>query len=120
MTDQGLVVIDLERRVAVLARRLAGLVAERGGNDAAATAAAFLTEWADATGPAGPPIVDTPLTRLIAGLGLSPDEVDLVLLAGMPEEHEGLASTLAKLHPADEPRPTLGLAALVLGPEVSR
>ncbi|MGR6320742.1 ATP-binding protein [Micromonospora soli] len=120
MTDQRLVVIDLERRVAVLARRLAELVAERGGNDVAAAAAAFLIEWADATGPTGPPIADTPLARLIAGLGLSANEVDLVLLAGMPEEHEGLASTLAKLHPADEPRPTLGLAALVLGPDVPR
>ena len=37
------------------------------------------------------------------------------MLAGLPEEHEGLASTLRTLHPHGEPRVTAGLAALLLG-----
>ena len=37
------------------------------------------------------------------------------MLAGLAEEHEGIAATLRTLHPTGEPRPTLGLAALVLG-----
>ncbi len=39
---------------------------------------------------------------------------DLLLLAGLPEEHEGLAGTFRSLHPLGEPRPTVGLAALLL------
>ncbi|HEX6200542.1 MAG TPA: ATP-binding protein [Thermoanaerobaculia bacterium] len=60
--------------------------------------------------PPGPP---HPLDRLAEGLGLTPMEQDLVLLAGLPEEHEGLASVLSTLHPNGEPWATTGLAALV-------
>ena len=52
-----------------------------------------------------------PLDRLIACYGLTPVEVDLLLLAGMPEEHEGYGSAMRALHPRGEPRPTTGLAA---------
>jgi hypothetical protein len=55
-----------------------------------------------------------PLDRLTDGLALSPVEVDLLLLAGLPEEHEGYASVLRTLHPRGEPRPTAGLAAQLL------
>src|SRR4051794_19026618 len=42
--------------------------------------------------PAGPqPAGPQPIDRLAAGLALSPAEVDLVLLAGLADEHEGLA-----------------------------
>ncbi|GAA1032087.1 ATP-binding protein [Virgisporangium ochraceum] len=120
MTDNRLVLIDLDRRMATIARRLAALVEERCSADVASSVAAFLNEWADATGPPGPEIAGTPLALLTAGLGLTGDEVFLLLLAGLPEEHEGMASTLSKLHPNGEPRPTLGLAALLLGSAAHR
>jgi SpoVK/Ycf46/Vps4 family AAA+-type ATPase len=52
-----------------------------------------------------------PLDRLAAALGLSPFEVDLLVLAGFPHEHEALALLLRSLHPRGEPYPTVGLAA---------
>lgn len=63
-------------------------------------------------GDAGPQA--EPLRRLAAGLRLAPLELDLLLLAGLPEEHEGYAALLRQLHPQGEPRPTAGLAARVL------
>jgi ATP-dependent 26S proteasome regulatory subunit len=54
------------------------------------------------------------LDRLAERLALSPTEVDLLLLAGMSEEHEGFAALLRTLHPRGEPRPTIGLAAQFL------
>ncbi|MCH9687438.1 MAG: ATP-binding protein [Deltaproteobacteria bacterium] len=58
-----------------------------------------------------------PLGRVCRALHLSPCEVDLVLLAGMAEEHEGYASVLQGLHPRNEPVPTVGLAARLLCPD---
>ena len=58
--------------------------------------------------PAGP---THPLDRLADGFGLSPCEVDLVLLAGLPEQHEGYADVLRTLHPSGQPTATVGLAA---------
>ncbi|MDH3755715.1 MAG: ATP-binding protein [Acidimicrobiia bacterium] len=44
------------------------------------------------------------LQRLCRGFGLSAFERDLVLLAGLPEEHEALAYLARTLHPSGEPR----------------
>ena len=52
-----------------------------------------------------------PLDRLARSLGLSPKEVELLLIGGLSEEHEGLAAVLRTLHPRGEPRATVGLAA---------
>lgn len=52
-----------------------------------------------------------PLDRLTDALGLTAFEVDLLLLAGLPEEHEGLSAIMRELHPRGEPWPTIGLAA---------
>ena len=54
------------------------------------------------------------MDRVVAHFGLSPYEVDLLLLAGLAEEHEGLAGTFRALHPYAEPHLSAGLAALVL------
>jgi len=54
-----------------------------------------------------------PLDRLIVALGLTAFEVDLLLLAGLAEEHEGLSAVMRELHPRGEPRPTVGLAAQI-------
>src|SRR4051812_36548027 len=45
-----------------------------------------------------------PLDRLAQALALSPAEIELLMLAGLSEEHEGLASILRTLHPRNEPR----------------
>src|SRR6267142_2310178 len=57
--------------------------------------------------PAGDP---HPLDLLAEKLSLSPIEVELLLLAGLSEEHEGLAAILRTLHPRNEPRVSVGLA----------
>src|SRR5260370_15453042 len=62
----------------------------------------------------GPEQTAGPLQGLAAGLRLTPLEVELLLLAGMPEEHEGYAALLRQIHPQGEPRPTVGLAARLL------
>ena len=40
-----------------------------------------------------------PLDRLARSLALTPLEIELCLLAGMPEEHEGFAAVFRGLHP---------------------
>lgn len=57
-----------------------------------------------------------PLDRLIAALSMTAGEVDLLLIALMPEIHEGFCEVLRALNPRGEPRPSLGLAAQVLYP----
>jgi hypothetical protein len=52
-----------------------------------------------------------PFERLVARFDLSPADTELLLLAGLADEHEGYASVLRLLHPRGEPRPTAGLAA---------
>lgn len=108
----------LTARTGRWALRIADLLT---GRFAAATqadeAAAFLRTWADdlqAPGVTTASAAD-PLARLAARYGLSQDEEDLILLAGLPDEHEGLASTLRTMHPHGEPRVSTGLAALLLG-----
>jgi hypothetical protein len=61
--------------------------------------------------PAGAP---QPLDRVVTALDLTPAEVDVVLLAGFPEEHEGYASVLRQLSPTGEPAASVGLAAQLL------
>lgn len=116
----------LRRELGLLAGRLARLLAATlpGALDAGRS---FLTMMFDTAAdglpleawsggpldrrPPGPP---HPLDRLAEALGLSPCEVDLLLLAGLPEEHEGYASVLRALSPRGEPRPTVGLADQLL------
>lgn len=128
----------LARQAAALALRLAELIETRcSAESGAPEATEFLREWAQDAGgprtawpaptgsptvagerapvgePSGPGSRGEPFEALVAGLGLSPVEAQMVLLAGLPEEHEGLASTFRTLNPRGEPRPTVGLAALV-------
>lgn len=101
-----------------LARRLADvLILHCSTESGAPEAARFLTGWADSVFPDPDEPADAPVTmrRLVERYGLSPRDVDLIILAGLPDEHEGIAATLRSLHPTGEPRPTLGLAGLVLG-----
>ena len=105
--------------VAALAGRLGRLLAaapatELGVRDAAT----FLQGMAEGAPHPSPgtqvaAFVD-PIDSLVDRLRLTPTERDLILLAGMAEEHEGYASVLRSLHPRGEPRPTSGLAAQLL------
>lgn len=52
-----------------------------------------------------------PIDRLRAELALSQFELDLLVLAALPEEHECFAAVLSALHPRGEPKPTAALAA---------
>jgi hypothetical protein len=54
------------------------------------------------------------LERLAAAHALTRTEIELLVLAGMAEEHEGFGSLFRTLHPRREPRPTAGLAAQML------
>jgi hypothetical protein len=85
-----------------LARELEGLPGL--GDDSRA----FLHRMGAAEPPAD---AGAPLERLALGLQLSRLELELLLLAGLPEEHEGYAALLREVHPEGEPRPTIGLAA---------
>ena len=57
------------------------------------------------------------LHRLVLKYGWSPTEVDLLVLAGMPDEHEGFASVFRSLHPRNDARASVGLAAQVFSHE---
>ncbi len=54
------------------------------------------------------------LIRLTDAFALTAADLDLLVLAGMPEEHEGFCHVLRSLHPRGEPRPTAALAAKLL------
>ncbi|HEY2959209.1 MAG TPA: ATP-binding protein [Actinomycetota bacterium] len=108
--------LDLSARAATLALRLAGVLeATCSPASGAPASAAFLRRWADAAIGALPaPRHAGPIDHLADRFRLSADERDLLLLAGLPEEHEGLAGTFRSLHPGGEPHPSVGLAALLL------
>jgi hypothetical protein len=110
---------DLSARAAELAVRVATLVDDTCSPESGAPATvAFLREWA-AAALADRPVLDrsAPLDWVLAAFDLGPTERDILLLAGLAEEHEGLAGTFRSLHPRGEPRPTAGLAALVINTE---
>lgn len=58
--------------------------------------------------------IDAALQRFAQTFGLSRFETDLVLVAGMAEEHELLCHAFRRLHPNGEPYATVGLAATML------
>ncbi|MEU2393270.1 AAA family ATPase [Streptomyces sp. NPDC007369] len=119
---------DLSVRAAAVAVRVAELLETTCSEEAGAEPAAFLRDWAataerrapgPASGPApgpapGPASERTPLDRLVRCYGLGVLETELVLFAGLPEEHEGLARTFRTMHPAGAPHPSVGLAGLLI------
>jgi hypothetical protein len=103
---------DLAAGCARLAGRLAALLRSRLGepDGLLARALAFLDRQAAAsTEPSASR--QTPMQRLIDAYGLAPIDLDLLLLAGLADEHEGYADIMRTLHPTGRPRPSVGLAA---------
>jgi hypothetical protein len=107
----------LEARIANVVERLARVVESLDSSEPeAASTIAYLRDWCAGSAPHAPVTLtlSTPLERLASSFGLTAAELDLMVLAGLPEEHEGLTGTLRSLHPLGEPRPSVGLAGLVL------
>lgn len=116
----------LSREVGFIAGRLARFLEAslRGSESAVSEGTAFLWAMFESVSEGRPPESWSrnplerapasevhPLDRLARALSLSPEEAELLLLAGLSEEHEGLAAILRTLHPRGEPRATVGLAA---------
>jgi len=59
--------------------------------------------------------VDEALDCLATAYRLSPFEVDLLVLTGLPEEHEAFARLARSAHPLGEPRLSIGAIAVTLG-----
>src|SRR5207248_470374 len=99
----------LTARACGLAIELAGVVERHGSADAGADrTAVFLRDWAgtcrtDAFVPLSRQASEQPLDRVVDHFGLGATERELLLLAGLPEEHEGLAGTFRALNPNGEP-----------------
>ena len=122
----------LTRAVGVLAGSLARLLCQFSAShdESLARSQAFLRSSYEAAAqgqplevcagrPLDPPVggQPEPIDRLIAQFDLSAVEVDLLLLAAMPDEHEGYAAVLRSLHPKADSRATVGLAAQLLFPD---
>src|ERR1051325_78565 len=106
--------LRLSRRIALVGERLGRLILSPAPGGPLEPAPRFLQLMLDATSdaPAGGAV--DPIDR-VAG-GLTPLEIDLLLLAAMPEDHEGYASLLRAVHPRSEPYATAGLAAQLFCP----
>lgn len=107
----------LTARAAGMAGRLADVIERRAGaGSGAGEAVDTLRTWARSVPRAGDAV--RLLDELARRLDLTDPEVDLVVLAGLPEEHEALAATFRACHPRGEPHPAMSLAALVLERDV--
>ncbi|MDD7965493.1 ATP-binding protein [Actinomycetospora lemnae] len=101
---------DLTSRVGAMARRFADHVESACPESAERDdTVAWLRAWADRVTVDVTPGEPVPIDELARRLGLSGAEVDLVLLAGLPEEHHGLADACRRCHPRGEPNPTVEL-----------
>ncbi|WP_327397363.1 ATP-binding protein [Streptomyces phaeochromogenes] len=111
--------LGLSAQAARVALRIAHVVKAKCTAESAGPAVTFLRSWAEHAQQVGAEPADRqePLERLRIRYELGALAQDLLLLAGLPEEHEGLAGTFRALHPQGEPRPTLGLAALLADPD---
>ena len=115
--------LRLSRELAVLGARLARLLerVDPGRDPRLPGCRSFLESMFEQAG--GEPLAASgpaqPLERLAEGLRLVPLEVELLLLAALPEEHEGYASVLSVLNPRGEGQMSVGLAAQLLAGEGS-
>lgn len=118
----------LAQAVGILAGRLARLLAQLSPepDPTSAQSQSFLWSSFEAIANGAPlelwsgaalsarPDGDHPIDRLATRFKLSDVEIELLLLAGMADEHEGYSAVLRSLHPRGESRPSVGLAAQLL------
>jgi hypothetical protein len=105
----------LAARTARMSGRLADLLGALGGSDDAMLVPVerFLRSMA-AEVPETDGARPQPLDRLAGMLGLAPVEVDLIVLAGLAEEHEGFSAAFRRVSAVGDPYATVGLAAQLL------
>ena len=131
--DAELVRRCLALEVGILSARLAEVLQAAGSEGALESARAFLhghfesaadgRQLSDFQGgpqerrPDGP---THPLDRLMDLLQPSREEAELMLLAALAEQHEGLAAVLRTLHPRSESRISVALAARLLFPSAEK
>ncbi|MBB3063123.1 ATP-binding protein [Microbulbifer rhizosphaerae] len=122
----------LKRELAIMAGRFARLLRRRFADDVSPVSVSLnfleyryreacgdtpLSDWQGdcreriATDP------QSPLNLLVQRLHLELLQVEMLLVAGLAEEHEGYADIFRSLHPGGLPRPTLGLVAQLLCPQ---
>jgi ATPase family protein associated with various cellular activities (AAA) len=104
----------LAAEIARIAERFAEVVGglTGTGSEALAEIEAFLRSTADEARRRPEDLSDAaPLDRVATALRFAPVEIDLLLLAGLADEHEGYASAFRHINAAGDPHPTLGLAA---------
>jgi len=105
-------------RIAAMARRLAELFRQVASGADASQRVDFLEEIArqyqdDAAHSVTATGTDA-VIRLADAFALTGVDLDLLVLGGLPEEHEGFCDVLRALHPRAEPRATTALAARLL------
>lgn len=120
---------SMQREIAIMAGRLAQLLRQRFADDSSSVAVSLaffdyqyrehcgetpLSHWPGDCISRLSDDPNTPCYRLITGLDLQLIEVELLILAGLADEHEGFADIFRTLHPTAQPLPTLGLAAQLL------
>ena len=67
-----------------------------------------------------PPPPGSAAANIVAALNLTALELKLVLLTGLPEQHEGLADIISMVNPEKKPRVSVGLAAQMFFPAGDR
>lgn len=105
-------------RIAAMAQRLADLFRQVAPQTEGMDRPTFLEQIArqyEDDAAQSPAAVGTDsVIRLADAFALTAFDIDLLVLAGLPEEHEGFCDILRALHPRAEPRATTALAARLM------
>jgi len=103
-----------------IAERLRGDAGERAEASWGRVLAFLDRQWAQARAEAPMSVSPVSASPWLERLALSEDERTLLLLALMPEAHEGYGAAFAALHPRGESRPTWGLLGWLLCEDLVR
>ena len=119
----------LQLEVAIMSARFAALLRQRFANDFSAVAISLsfldfryreicgdtpLSEWQSNCITRISEYPECALYKLIHRLKLNLPEVEMLIIAGLAEEHEGFADIFRTLHPTAKPLPSIGLVAQII------